>query len=325
MENSVEQIVNPLRQKLAARGERLYVNLNYVDFAASAFEHATNPEEYAEYMLAAFRHLQTKYGWVPDAVEIILEPDNTGGIWTSGRIASAIVATGDRLKAAGFRPHFIAPSNTDASGAVIWFDAIIQAPRVREYLTDFAYHRYLGVTSAAIQAAGARTTQWGVRTGMSEKIAATYQELHEDLEVGRNSFWQQFALAHCGTDDGGGVYYEVEFSNPSQPTVYIRSRSKFLRQYFLFIRLGAVRVGATSGDSRFAPLAFRNTNGKYVVVVKAAGAGAFDIRQLPAGRYGLKYTTDAEYNIDQPDVTIGTGGAVRGSIPAAGVITIYQR
>ena len=45
---------------------------------------------------------------------------------------------------------------------------------------------------------------------------------------------------------------------------------------------------------------------------------------MPAGTYGLTYTTLSSYAVDLPDVTIGLGGAVSCSIPAAGVVTVYE-
>jgi hypothetical protein len=261
---------------------------------------------------------------VPDAIEVILEPDNTGN-WRSQTIGAAIVATGDRLKAAGYRPDFIAPANTNASAAVQYFDALMQIPRVPEYLTDLSYHRYSGVSSAVIQAIGARTHQFGIRTGMLEHIGSSVEDLHEDLSVGMNSAWQQFALAGCNTGDRPGLYYTIDVTTPTQPQLNLGSRGKLLRQYFRFVRFGAVRIGALSGDARLAPLAFRNPSGKLVVVVKTTAGVAFQVRLLPGGTYGIKFTTPAQYDVDLADVTIGNGGVVPASIPAAGVITIYQR
>src|SRR5262245_5406312 len=58
----IDHIVRPMRQLTIARGEKFYINVNYVDFGTSSFEHFNNPQEYAEFMLAVFTHMQTKYG-----------------------------------------------------------------------------------------------------------------------------------------------------------------------------------------------------------------------------------------------------------------------
>jgi hypothetical protein len=322
LDHTVDKVVQPLRQALLARGEQLYVNLNYVDFGNSTFEHASQAQEYAELMLATFQHLKSKYGWVPDAVEVILEPDNTGP-WRPQSIGAAMVAAGDRLKAAGFNPAFIAPSNLSMSTALQYFDALIAIPRVGEYLTDLAYHRYSGVSDATLSAIGARSNQLGIRTSMLEHIGSGHENLHADLTTGRNSAWQKYTLAYCS--DNSGSYYKIDQTNPASPTLSLRTEARYLRQYFRWVRRGAVRVGALTGDARFAPVAFRNANGKFVVIVKAAAGGDVQIRHLPAGTYGINYTTGAAFDVDRPDVTIAAGQSVTASIPASGVVTIYQR
>lgn len=49
------------------------------------------------------------------------------------------------------------------------------------------------------------------------------------------------------------------------------------------------------------------------------------INGLKPGVYGLKYTTNSQYNVDLPDVNVGAGQSLSASIPAKGVITIYGK
>ena len=62
-----------------------------------------------------------------------------------------------------------------------------------------------------------------------------------------------------------------------------------------------------------------------MVVVKAASGGTFAVQGLPAGTYGLKYTTNAAYDVDLPAVTLAAGQGLTAAIPAAGVLTVYQQ
>ena len=324
IDHVVDEIVQPMRALMQARGERLYVNLNYVDFGPAAFEQSSDPEEYAELIQAAFQHLQGKYGWVPDAVEIILEPDNTQN-WRGQSIGRAMVAAGDRLKALGYGPAFIAPSNTNAGNALAYFDELVTVPRVLEYLTDFSYHRYAGASTGTLQAIAQRARQYGLRTGMLEHIGSGDADLAADLLDGANSSWQQFTLAFCATQDNGGAYYWVDQSTPSAPKINMGSRSRYLRHYFAFVRLNAVRVGALSGDQRLAPLAFRNTNGKLVVVIRAEGAAPVQLRRMPPGNYGVVITTNSQVFASLPDIAVGTAGTLQVNMPASGIMTIYAR
>ena len=199
MDNAIDRIVNPLRQAMEANGDKLCVNVNYVAFTGQIthgiYIH-NDPAEYAEFVLATYLHLQEKYGWVPDLWEVILEPDNVSQ-WNGKLIGQAIVAAAERLRAAGFEPAFVAPSNTNMTNAVQYFDQMIAVPGVLPVLREFAYHRYGGVSLESLRAIAARGKQYGIGTSMLEWWSSGngYATLHEDLKIGNNSAWQQGVLA----------------------------------------------------------------------------------------------------------------------------------
>lgn len=319
LDHTIDYIVNPLREKVAANGEELYVNLNFVDFSPEAsFEHRDSPDEYAELILATFDHIQQKYGWTPDAVEVLLEPDNSTG-WTTNELGRALAAAGQRLEANGYAPDVVAPSTTAMSSTVPWFDDVIQVSGVSTYLTDLSYHRYGGVSEANLREIADRARQHGLRTAMLEHIGSGHQDLHQDLTIGLNSSWQQFALAFP-TRDNGAQYYLVDRSTAA---VSMGSRTKFLRQYFRFVRSGARRVKASSQDPALDPLGFINEDGTYVVVVNAEAGAEFSVGGIPPGTYGISYTTETESDVEPGNLTIGAGEALHVAIPAAGVLTIH--
>ncbi|MBI3471692.1 MAG: hypothetical protein HY013_10070 [Candidatus Solibacter usitatus] len=335
MDFKVDQIVLPLKQRVEARGGKLWVNVCYVAFTsqmqgagcpAGLSNHlGGTPDEYAEFVLAAYRHLESKYGFAPDSWEVILEPDNTPE-WRGTQIGRAIAAAGRRLQAAGFVPRFVAPSDTSMTNAWMYFDDMIQVPGVQPYVFEIAYHRYAGSSLDALGRIRDRSVNYGVGAAMLEHIGSGYDDLHQDLTLGRNTSWSQFTLAAMGlSGDDGGAYYRIDDSNPQSPRVVPGARTRFLRQYFRFIRPGAVRMEATTSNSSFDPVAFVNRDGKQVVVVKASQGGSFSIAGLPAGAYGLKYTTAAQSDVDQPDVVVQAGQALSASIPAAGVLTVYGK
>ncbi len=322
---NVENVVIPVRQRLAARGEKLYLNLNYVDFGASAFEHKTAPEEYAEFILATFLHLRDKYGFTPDALEMVLEPD-TSADWNANQIGNCIVAAGNRLRANGFNPDFVAPSCTSMFNSLAYFDQMIQIPGVAQFVSELSYHRYAGATNTALQGFASRGTQYKIETSHLELIGANQNDLHSDLTIANNSSWQQFTMAFpLGGNDDGSAYYDVNDSNPNSPTLIMGSRTKLLRQYFKFIRSGALRIKATSNSDSFDPAVFVNTDGKFVAVVKTFAAGNLSLQGLPAGTYGVKYSTPSQYDVDATDITIGAGQSLNTSIPDDGVITVYGK
>lgn len=329
-DHHIEQIVNPLRQRLQARGEQLFVNLTFVDFwqtASKPFQIMKSPAEYAELAVMTFQHIRNKYGWVPDALEIALEPENQQ--YYGVDMGRALVATVNRLAAAGFHPQIIAPSTASMANAATYYDAMMAVPGVPGLIDELAYHRYIAVSSGALHAIATRAARDGIRTSMLEHIGSGPDDLWTDLTVGNVSAWQQFAIAFCGNRDNldnEGVYYQINQTTPSQPKINITNHSKMLRQFFLFVRAGAVRIGATSTNSnRQDAIAFRNSNGRYVVIVHTPGAASFTVRGLPAGRYGFKYATATAWDVNLPDVTIASGGSVPAAMPSAGYLTIFQR
>lgn len=125
LDSAFARVLLPLKRRLEARGERLFVNLNYTAFLDQCpppvYVHGQSAE-YAEFVLAAFLHLRYTFGFVPDAVEMILEPDNVTA-WRSGTlIGPAIVAAAARLATAGFSPVFVAPSTSDLGRAIAYLD-----------------------------------------------------------------------------------------------------------------------------------------------------------------------------------------------------------
>lgn len=319
------EIITMMRTRLAASGEPPpYVNLCYVDFNASTLH--TNPQEYAELIEAAFIHLNSTYGWVPDAVEVLLEADNQispDPIWNATMLANSVMAAQSRLAGHGWHPTFIAPSTAACQFAPGWYATMKTAqPTITQYLKELSYHRYGGCSQAEVNAIQAAAATDGIGTSMLEYIGATYVDLMQDLKANGQA-WQQYTLGYdAANGDNGGAYYLVDHTTHA---VTIASGTKLLRQYFKYIRRGAVRISATSNNVALDAVAFINANGKYVVVVKATSGGSFNVVGLPAGSYGIKYTTGSQYDFNFPDQTIGSSGIVTTNIPDVGVITIYAR
>lgn len=335
IDRKIALLIDPLRTRLAAQGESLYVSLCLVAFVGehpADYVHS-DPREYAEFVLALFQHLQRKSGWVPDAVELMLEPDN-GTPWTGAKLGAALAATSTRLKAAGFSPEFIGPSTKRMSNAPTWFDAIEAVPGAAGLLTEIAYHRYGGVSEANLRAIADRAAKRGIRTAMTELIGADVDDLYDDLTIGNASAWQQYTLAFPGKDNGGHYYAWQD------GRAVMGDRTRYLRQYFHYVRRGAVRVGASITDSLAAggstggatggatdakATAFVHPMRGQVVVVHAPASGSLTVRGLRAATYAVTITTVDATGRELPDVVTDSTGVVRVALPAAGVLTLSAK
>ena len=324
----IEAVVLPLMQRLEGNGESLFINVTYVAFTdqiceGGEYHHDDSPEEYAEFVVAVHLHLREKYGLVPDSWEVILEPDNTD-FWRGRQIGESIVAAAARLEELGFDTPFVAPSSAHMGRSVSYFDDLTDVDGALQLLSELSYHRYGGVSDTNLRSIAERRKRFGIQAAMLEHIGSGYEDLHKDLKIANASAWQQFTLAFP-TSDNGAQYYVIDNVESSAANVRIGNRTRFLRQYFRYIRRGARRIEATTRNTDFDPVAFINADGSYVVAIKADSGGEITIAGLPAGSYGVNYATLDDYNVDGPVENISDGEVLLTGIPDRGVLTVYQR
>ncbi|MES2179273.1 MAG: hypothetical protein V4550_15550 [Gemmatimonadota bacterium] len=327
----IERMFLPLKRRLEARGETLHVNVNYVDFKwkqdsqQGTLSHAKNPEEFAEFVVVCFQHLRQKYGIVPDAFEVILEPENTEA-WRGETIGRALVAAADRLKANGFTPEIIAPSNSQMRNAITYFDEMIAVPGVLDRLRTFAYHRYRLERRDDVLAIASRARAHHLKTAMLEKVGAGIDVLLEDLVDGNVSAWQQWAAAGSTANaDNGGYYARVEPSDSTAQHVFMARLSTHLAQLFQAVRRGAIRIGASSDNPDKRVVAFINRDQRWVVVARAKAAGGrVTVSGLPPGQYGVSTSTEAQRRVYHEPITVGADSALTTTMAEAGVLAIVR-
>lgn len=327
IDKSIDEVVVPLRELLLERGEQLYINLIVVDFKENDrgsynLTYSEEPEEYAEFVTAAFLHLHEKYGFVPDAVEVVLEPD-TNAAWSGTEVGNAILAAGKRLKERGFYPDFIAPSTKSAGKAPSYIEDIANVPGAMDFVTEFSYHRYRGASENNLKKIADLAKRYGKRTSMLEWIGADADTLIQDLKVANVSAWAQYALAYPNEPDDGGLYYQVDDTG-ERPVVSLGSRSRLLRQYFRYVRPGAIRIEAQSDNEFFDPVAFENANGGQVLVIRAHAFGKIKIHGLTAGSYNVSAATDSIPEVRESRITIESDAPIELPIGEPGVVTIYS-
>lgn len=318
LDQDVETAVLPVKERVEARGEKLFINLCYVAFT----KHITgthlheDPEEYAELILATYQHLEKKYGFVPDAVEAILEPDLSPR-WTPEWLAAAVVATGNRLTEAGYEPRFIVPSTMDMSRALDYIDALEKTGGALDHVMEFSYHRYRGASISTLKKIAKHAEKAGVGTSMLEWWFgnADHQILYQDLKIGQNTAWEGRSLRDL---------FSIDDKDPARPVITLPEDTRMNNQYTRYVRAGAKRIEASSSNESWsAPLAFINTDGGYVVAIKAARRSTFKITGLPSATYEVSYAVAGESSGDRP-ILQQDDGAITVSIPGPGVLTVFS-
>lgn len=319
LDDTIEAIVLPMKRRVEARGEHLFINLCYVAFTVQItegnYEHA-DPEEYGEFVLATYLHVKEKYGFTPDSWEVLLEPDNGTRQWNPTIMGEAVAAASKRLKENGFIPAFVAPSTTDMAHAVPWIEAIARVPGAMENIVEFSYHRYRNSSAENAKKIAAIGDRFGKSTSMLEWWFknGTYKVLWEDLVKGKNASWQGQVIR---------TLFDVNFANPEKPTVSIASDTRMNLQYFRYIRFGAQRIGALSTDpDNTRPTAFVNRDESLVIVVDTKGPVTMTIRGATEGKYSVSYALDERSVLEPEPVLTDANGDLIVRMPGRGVITV---
>lgn len=298
LDNKLEVGLLPLKNKLKEKGIDLYVNLCYVAFTQNldAKDYIQNdPDEYAEVVLAAFKHLDEKYGFVPNALEVILEPDlaKFGG---GNLVGECMVAAGDLLKENGYTPEFIALSNTNLNNALndYYLSQFLNVPKVLEYWKEFSYHLYTGRTDENFRKVAEVGKQYNVRTSMIEywTTGHKYDLIHKSLKLANNSAYQYLSsIAAPSPNSDHYSYNHVDFNSPEDYNITIKTRTKFASQYIKNIRPGDVRVEATSNDVDVDPLAFIKPDGKILLISMCSKNTPINFINLEPGNYKVHFTS----------------------------------
>ena len=84
-----------------------------------------------------------------------------------------------------------------------------------------------------------------------------------------------------------------------------------------------MRIAAATTTPDVSPVAFRNTNGALVVILKASRVGAFSVGGLPEGPYTLVWSLGQGSRSGSVETTVAKNGVLLGQIPGAGFVTIY--
>jgi glucosylceramidase len=142
----------------------------------------------------------------------------------------------------------------------------------------------------------------------------------EDLLYADVSAWSRFSLAGpSGGPEAGGQYFYVD---TAAATFKYRSSTWPLRQFFKYVRPGAVRVQASSSDPAVTAVAFRRRQGGFVVVANTSGQIHLSITGLPAGSYGVTWADREGAKPDSMVRTSGSDKALTVTVPGKATVTI---
>ncbi len=321
LDQRVTQMVLPFKQAVEANGEpfNLYVSPSLFNSGSSGAAPAwllNNPGEYAEFALAVLLYLKNTHGIEADYYCILNEAGNDNP-FNAAVVAEMIKALGPRLQAEGLSTRIQFPESVNAQTAWNSYLQKVQGDDdVWRYIGCLSYHLY-GTNDPYRSQIGSLGASLGLPTAQTEFMDLTMNHLYDDLTLGRVSYWEIYGLGQC-------------FQwNPSN-TSFSRIRQYWnFRQVLHFVRPGAVRIGAVSGDSNLRVLAFAHDGRTTVVLINGSGSRAANIVNLPVGTYGVCQSVGGgacqELGLQVVAAPRGTAetGTLAVTVPSNAVLTVY--
>jgi glucuronoarabinoxylan endo-1,4-beta-xylanase len=237
------------------------------------------------------------------------------------------------LSAAGLNPKVVCCDPTGWPKAQSYTSAITSNASINSTVDLFSSHGYSGAPNSPLNGAGSKhvwETEWGIFDspldnnwddgGQSDGLNWA-QRISTGLTAANLSafFWWWGAVSNAG--DNGDL---LSFSGSN---VTVAARLWAFANYSRYIHPGAVRIGASSGDSNLQVSAYRNTNGSVSLVVlntaNSAITTSYALQNMGVanGTTVTPYLTNGSNHAAQQATTSVSGGSFSATAPARSLVT----
>ncbi len=253
-------------------------------------------------------------------------------IMTGAQNADFVKVLGPTLASAGLSTKIICCDSEGwnlASGDV---GAITGDATALGYVSTFSSHGYTAAPTSPISTSGKPIweTEWSTFDTLdnawddgSDASGFTWaQHIYTGLTAANlSAFLYWWGAVGSSTTDNEGLL-QINGS-----TVNTSGRLWAMANYSRFIRPGAVRIGATSGDSNLQVSAYKNTNGTVSVVVLNTASSAITANYalsgtgVADGTTVTPYLTNGSNNTAAQAPTSVSGGSFSATIPARSLVT----
>jgi len=332
-DDEVELIVLPMKERLNARGEDLYLTVNLVDFSTNKgllegdLALALDPEEYAEFIGFYFVRLRDKYGLIPDALEDTLEPENTDH-WGGKQIGMAINAVTAHLHELGFDPAIIAPSVRDSSNAVRYYEEARRVLKDPSQISVLGYHKYDGEKLEVLRRIAETARRDGIETAMLELTRGGIDSLFNDLLIAQATAWQKYGIVReivPGVKSTSDSFMLDAVLDGTNAKITPSKRGRLLCPVFSAFRQGAVRIGTQDHGEWLRSVAVRNRDGKVAIAIRTTNAGSFDLSGLPGGTYNVVFQAEADDSVEALPQLEGDGSyGAQITVIGSGVVIVTR-
>jgi O-glycosyl hydrolase len=247
--------------------------------------------------------------------------------------ADFIGILGSTVRASGLNPKIVCCDVLGWNTAQSYANGIESNSAANAATTIFSSHGYGGAPTFPITGLGSRhvwETEWGIFDspldnnwddgGQSDGFHWA-QRIHTGMTAANLSafFWWWAAVSNAG--DNGDL---ISFSGNS---VTVAARLWAFANYSRFIRPGAIRIGASSGDNNLQVSAYKNANGTVSIAVlntaNNAITASYSLQNtgVADGTTVTPYLTNGSNHAAQQSTTSVSGGAFSATIPARSLVT----
>ena len=330
-----------MKAQVQAAGRTPYYVLQYLHRTNNSAFLWNSAAELAEEITAVFLHDYNKYNFVPDILDLDVEPDGScevsgnapsastcyggGGHWTYALLGNFAQTVKTRLNALGFTPEIWCCSTVSSGDAAAWYQGV-KAVAGSGVITGLSTHWYDGSVSN-LSAARAAAAVDGLPTIMTEldvlalpddfAIEASLESAgsmrYGDIDSGYNSSTAWLTLLSSAP-------YSAEYMDGRGPGG-ARGPTWYFPQVWGYVPDGSIREAVTSSSAIYTPLAFVRPDGTHVVSVitnQSNASPSLQVTGLPAGTYGCTYTLGSDRSHFLlpcgPNRTISAGGALNYTI-----------
>jgi O-glycosyl hydrolase len=236
-------------------------------------------DELVEFIVIWVKGMQMYHGVHIDSVTIQNEPDNLppwpGCRYTVAQITDIVKRLGARFQAEGITTEIHAPDITSLKNFITYGNAICQDSDAKNYVDTLATHPYgtdaynpdndipLWVAAHNLSSACGKNL-WqtelgepGSPTVWSHSLLAA-QHLHNALVYGQVSAWLNFQLYKT---PGGNVSGLIADDGTPYTKFYA------LKQYYRYVRPGAIRINSVSDDTDIMVTTFKHQNNNDFTIV----------------------------------------------------------
>jgi glucuronoarabinoxylan endo-1,4-beta-xylanase len=269
-------------------------------------------------------------GLPPSALGFVNEPSfktNYSSMdFSPAQVTSFVKVLGPALRSSGLKEKLVCCDPVGWNQLPSYASAIGADSTANQYVDLYTSHGYGGAPNSVVNTNGKPVweTEWSAGSGANESWDnndafsgfSWAQNIHNGLvNANLSAFLYWWGIdAYAGNSSLAGI---------TNGQLTVSKRLWAFANYSRYIRPGAVRIGASTGDSNLKLSAYRNADGSIAVVVLNTAQSAITANYAVSGASGsaTPYLTNNSNNAAAQATIPLSGGSFSATVPARSLVT----